>query len=128
MIFYAEEFAKREFTAATMKQAYIKANKWFATNVLAKDELHNIHVEYEKHSDKQYPTVTIRLYVTVDEKEVESRHCKICKESHKNFYGNSFTDCNWCKMKAYQNRLEESIKVKRNYYTKILEQGTEALF
>ena len=60
---FSEEFYKRQFTADNMKSAYMLAVKWYATNVLSKDELHNVHVEFEK--DKQSPTVTIHLFAVL---------------------------------------------------------------
>ena len=64
MIKMSQEFYKRHFTASTMKAAYMLAVKWYATNVLSKAELINVHAEFEK--DKQSPTVIIHLYAALD--------------------------------------------------------------
>ena len=64
----------------------MKAVKWVATNVLSKDELHNVLVEYDK--DKQSPTVTVHLYAAFPEKEVKEQHCKCCEEMHHSFFIN----------------------------------------
>ena len=38
---YSTEFFSISFSGKNMKDAYLKACKWYATNVLSKDELHN---------------------------------------------------------------------------------------
>ena len=51
MIKYSEEFAKKDFTSETMKEAYMKAVKWYATNILSNDILKDVQVSYEKVDD-----------------------------------------------------------------------------
>lgn len=118
MIKYSEEFAKKKFSADTMKEAYMKAVKWYATNVLAKDELHNVLVDFEK--DKQYPTVTVHLSACLDEDELRQRHCQICRETHSSFFRTEETNCNWCKVNAYKKRTDEMIAGKVSYYKQLL--------
>lgn len=121
---FSEEFYKRQFTAANMKSAYMLAVKWYATNVLSKDELHNVHVEFEK--DKQSPTVTIHLFVVLDkEADVMEQHCKCCKEMHRSFFINEDTACNRCSTLGFQNRLEQKIQIKRDYYKELLRKRVE---
>lgn len=116
MLKYSEEFMKKDFVGVSMKDAYLKACKWYASNVLAKDELHDVTVEYVKDYERQSPTVTIHLFVTMEEQEVRSAHCEICKEMHSHFYCNDETNCNWCNVKGYQNRCDQRIKVKKEWY------------
>lgn len=120
MIKYAEELLSKQFTGDDMKDAYMKAVKWYASNVLAKDELHNVCVEYVK--DRQSPTVTIHLYVTIEEKEIRQTHCNICKEFHNSFFINEAENCNNCNVSGYQRRLSQKIKVKRDFYKDLLRQ------
>ena len=47
-ILYSQRVAKKVFTGATVKDAYMKAVKWYASNIIAKDDLHEIQVEYKK--------------------------------------------------------------------------------
>lgn len=96
----------------------MKAVKWYASNVLAKNELHNVCVEYEK--DKQSPIVTIHLYVTMEEAEVRQSHCEICREFHKSFFINEAENCNSCSVSGYQKRLDQRIKVKQEFYRELL--------
>lgn len=110
---YSEVVYQQDFTGKTMKDAYLKACKWYASNILSKDELHDVQVEYIK--DKQYPSVTMRLFCSVEEQEVKSHHCAICKEVHKNYYMNENINCGWCKVSAFHNRIADVMNIKKSY-------------
>ena len=116
MIKYSEEIAKKDFTSDTMKEAYMKAVKWYATNILSNDILKDVQVSYEKISDGNRPVVRMRLFAVLDESTLRRNHCEICKETHKLFYINEETNCNWCKLKAYQERMKDTIKQKKTAY------------
>lgn len=120
MIKYSKEFFKKKFTAGTMKDAYMAAVKWYATNVISKDELHSVHVEFEKNDKEQLPTVTIHLHAVLSEDELRERYCKLCRESHSLFYMNSNYNCNRCEAKAYQTRTDDMIRVKLEYYHELI--------
>lgn len=120
-LLYTEEFSTIKFTGKTMKDAYLRAVKWYSTNVLAKDELHNVQVEYEKVQDEQSPTIILHLYTSLSEEEVRAAHCEICKETHKSFIMSEETNCEWCKLKGYQNRCDRHIEIKKSYYRELLE-------
>lgn len=123
-IHFSEEFYKRSFTADDMKSAYLKAVKWYASNVLSKAELQRVHVEFIK--DEQSPTITIHLFAVLDdEQEVFSQHCKCCEEMHHSFFINENNNCNICAAKGYQNRMEQKIKIKRDYYKEMLRKRLE---
>lgn len=115
---YSREFAKKSFTSEDMKTSYLRAAKWYATNVLSKDELHNVLVEFEK--DKQSPTVTIHLFATLNEKEMREQHCKCCEEMHRSFFINENNNCNICAARGYQNRIDERMSVKIDYYRRFI--------
>lgn len=115
MIEYAERFAKKQFTAETMKDAYMKAIKWYATNVISKDELHNVQVKIVKDTKGQYPTVTLHLYVALEEKEISERHCKVCKQMHSAFFINESYNCNQCSYNGYKERLKQALRLSKEY-------------
>lgn len=115
---YTEKFYSLSFSGETMKDAYMRACKWYATNVLSKDELHNVQVEYVK--DKQFPTVTIHLYAVLTEEELQAEHCKICKEFSSSFFIHETVDCNRCTMLGYANRQKAKMAVKVAYYKECL--------
>lgn len=120
-ITYSKEFFKKKFTADTMKNAYMNAVKWYATNVLSKDELHNVQVEFEKSQDEQqFPTVTIHLFAVLDEETLRERHCKICRETNSLFYMHTNDNCNKCEANAYQRRTDEMLRVKIEYYKELI--------
>lgn len=121
MIKFSQEFYKRKFTADTMKQAYMSAVKWYATNVLSKDELNDVHAEFIKDTNSQFPTVTIHLYAVLDnEEEVFAQHCKCCEEMHHSFFINENNNCNICAAKGYQNRIQQKMLIKKDWYKELL--------
>lgn len=126
-IHFSEEFYKRDFVANTMKAAYMKAVKWYATNVLSKAELQRVHVEFIKgSSNEQSSTITIHLFAVLDdEQEVFRQHCECCEEMHQSFFINENNNCNICAAKGYQNRIEQGIRIKRDYYKELLEKYME---
>ena len=118
---YSKEFFRKKFTADKMKDAYLRACKWYATNVLSKDELHNVQVEFEKgYDEQQSPTVTIHLFAVLNENELREQHCKVCQEFHHLFYINQQYNCDKCEVNAYQKRADEKILIKINYYKTLL--------
>ena len=119
MIKYSEEFYKRTFTAKNMKEAYMKAVKWYSTNVLSKAEFKNVHVQYIK--DDKSPTITIHLFAVQDgEEEIMKEHCKCCEEMHHSFFINEDTHCSRCSAAGFQNRLGKRINIKKDYYKEML--------
>ncbi len=118
VVLYEQEFFKKEFTGPTMKSAYMKAVKWIATNVISKEEFRDVCVSFEK--SKKSPSITVHLYVVLNETETEENHCRICRESHSSFFMNDVVSCSSCKTKAYQRRLNDSLKGKKSYYKELL--------
>ena len=120
MIKYSQEFFKKSFTADSMKSAYLSAVKWYSTNVLSKAEFVNVHVQFIKENDKS-PTITIHLFAVQDgEKDVMTHHCECCKEMHHSFFINEDTNCNRCSALGFQNRLEQKINIKKEWYKELL--------
>ena len=110
-----------------MKEAYLKAVKWFSTNVLSKAEFTNVQAQYVKDNEGESPTITIHLFAVLDgEKDILAKHCEICKEVQRSFFRNEDTGCNRCNALAFQSRLDEKINIKKSYYreklTKYLEE------
>lgn len=104
-----------------MKSAYLSAVKWYSTNVLSKAEFINVQVQFIKENKNEFPTITVHLFAVQDgEQDVMSQHCKCCKEMHSNFFINEMTDCNRCSALGFQNRLEQKINVKKDYYRELL--------
>lgn len=117
-ILYSQPFGRKVFKGASIKDAYMKACKWYASNVIAKDKLHNVQVEYIK--DAKANTVTIVLYAVLSETDVKEQHCQCCKEMHRSFFINEDTHCDRCSAAGYQRRLEQKLSVKLSYYKELL--------
>lgn len=114
-ICYSKQFAQKVFRGITTKEAYMKAVKWYASNIIAKDELHEVQVEFEKGTNQ----VTVKLFAVLKEQDVRDRHCEICKEMHKSFFINEANNCSVCNASAYQRRLDQQISVKHGYYKEL---------
>lgn len=121
MIKYSKEFYKKSFTENTMKEAYLKAMKWYSTNVISKAEFANVHVQIVKEKESEFPTITLHLFAVQDgEQDVMASHCEKCREMHNSFFINKETDCNKCNALGFQRRLEQKINVKKEYYKEML--------
>lgn len=119
---YAEKIFRKRFSAERSKDAFLKAAEWLAKNVISKkDEIGDFTFGIEKVKDSEQPTFELTLYVSLDEKEVMERHCKICEEVHKLFYVNEENNCNSCSVKAYRKRMEEAIKIKGSYIKSVVQ-------
>lgn len=120
---YEQQYAKRTFSALTHKEAYMKAIKWIAKNIISNDELKDTEVKFVKDymEGSKLPTITIILSVGIDEKEIKNQHCKCCKEFHKLFFINENCNCDWCNTKGFQDRCQFMLKGKKEYYKELLE-------
>ena len=114
-ICYSKQFAQKVFRGITTKDAYMKAVKWYASNVIAKDELHEIQVEFVKGINQ----VTVKLFAVLPEQAIRDKHCEVCKEIHKSFFINEANNCNVCNASAYQRRLDQQMSVKCGYYKEL---------
>ena len=114
-IYYSKQFGQKTFNGKTTKDAYLKAVKWYASNIIAKDELHEVQAEFVKGTNQ----VTIKLYAALPEQVVRDNHCAICREVHKSFFINEANNCNVCNASAYQRRLSEKITTKAGYYKEL---------
>lgn len=114
-ICYSKQFAQKIFKGASTKEAYMKSVKWYASNIIARDELHEVQVEFVKGINQ----VTLKLYAVMQEQVVREQHCTICKEMHKSFFINEANDCNACKVSGYCRRLDQKMSVKNQYYKEL---------
>ena len=120
---YSDTVYQLSFTGKTMKDAYLKACKWYASNVLSKDELQDVQVEYIKCTNKQLPTITARLFTSVEEADIKATHCAICKETHKAFFINENCNCAWCNTDAFDRRIREQLNIKRSFVKSKIERS-----
>lgn len=115
-MFYTQQFGKKTFYGTSTKDAYMIACKWYATNIIAKDKMHDVQVTYIKGDN----AVTMILYTSLPEKEVMEQHCECCREMHRSFFINESTQCDKCSAIGFQRRLEHKMTVKIEYYKEML--------
>lgn len=114
-ICYSKQFGQKTFSGESVKDAYMKAAKWYASNIIAKDKLHEVQVEFVKGTNQ----VTIKLFAVLPEQVIRDRHCAICREVHHSFFINEANNCNVCDAGAYQRRMAETMSIKYNYYKEL---------
>lgn len=116
---HATKFYKRKFNGKSHKEAYLKACKWVAINILADDEISK-DVVWKITKLKDLPSVELELFGTVHDAEHVKQFCTVCKEFHTSFYINQQQNCNGCNMMAYRSQAEEKGRLKKNYKRKLL--------
>lgn len=119
-LFYSKQIASVEFRADTIKEAYMKAVKWYASSIIAKDKLHNIQVEFVKREEDDSKAVILKLFAVLSENESMESQCKCCKEMNALFFIGKQTDCSKCQIASYEKRLNDMISIKSKYYADLL--------
>lgn len=107
-----ELIKKKEFKSVKMKDAYLEACKWVSTNIIAKNNCRNITYRmYKKKQSLLENVIEVEIYAYVEEEEVLSHHCEICKELARGLYmkENRFR-CEVCKIEPFMRRLKERIE------------------
>lgn len=111
---YSKRIMRKEFSSTDSKKAYLDACKWYANHVVNNYEVSekcSCSILRAYNSDTGIYTFTLELNVNVDEKEVKKKHCNICKETHSTLFKCDETNCNWCKLNAFDRRLDDTINV-----------------
>lgn len=105
---YSEFLYERKFMNKVSKQAYLDACKWLAVNVFSKPDLSKyITVQIVKEKKNIF---NVKLFMTIDEREVKTNYCLRCQQLHSLFYSIEKIDCNTCKLHAYRNELHNQVK------------------
>lgn len=120
-LLYSQQVARKVFAGDTVKDAYLKACKWYASNIIAKDDLHEVQVEYKK--DTEANSIEMILYAVLPAEEVMQQHCDTCKEIHHSFFINEENNCNVCNVGAYERRMKQKIGTKVSHYKELLKRG-----
>lgn len=110
-LIYIRQFASKTFVDSSVKAAYMKAVKWYATNVVSKPYFQDVKVEVVKGDN----SITLKLFAGLLEKEAMKEHCECCHQMHSNFYINEDTACDRCSIAGLEKRLEQKLKVKAAY-------------
>lgn len=115
---YSTIVAKRTFYGKNVKEAYLKACRWFASNIIADGKLNDIFAQYIK--DEWNDSVILVLHAFLDESQERKHRCKMCKEMHSSFYITESTECSRCMMQSYGKLLDGKLKIKKDYYSEII--------
>lgn len=110
---YTKRVYKRNFFGINTKDAYLKACKWYATNIIANNKINDICVEYVK--SKTGPSVTMFLYASISVEEIKNRHCECCREISGSFLSGN-KDCDTCKAVSFQRRIDDKLLDRARYY------------
>lgn len=121
---FSVEIMSTSFSDDTMKGAYLIAVKWVSTYIISREELKDVTFSFEK-VNKAKPTIIVRINTNLTEKDLMDRHCQICRETHKAFFINENCNCAWCNVSAYQRRMLDMLRVKREQYKEIIKRSVE---
>ena len=113
------KFYETTFTGKDYKEAYLKACKWIASNIIANDEISR-DVTWKITKENDLPSVGLKLYAVMNDNEHSNHFCKTCKEFHKLFYINQQQNCNGCNMQAYRSQADEKMRIKKAYKRSLL--------
>lgn len=111
-------FHSEIFKAKTNKEAYLKACKWVAKNVVGKEN--EMRETFWKVEQEDIGTYKLTLYCMLDYKDKERKFCEICQSYHKRFYYNEERDCSRCNLKAFKKRIDEGLTIKKAYRKELI--------
>ena len=110
------KYYSRKFKDENAKEAYLKATKWFAKNVLTDKVLKDSYSKIERLNDEDGLKVyKLDLYADIDEAESRESFCKACKEFHTKFYINQQFNCDRCNMIARTEQIKTKLLIKKEY-------------
>ena len=124
---YISEFYKRDFKAETSKDAYLKACKFVASNIISEDskvEASKVTWTVQKvdNPDKSsLPTFRLTLFYTFDDSKLMKMTCDACKEFHKSFFINENFNCNRCNKVGYEKNVKKSLSIGVEHIKKVLD-------
>ena len=123
---FIRKFYEREFKAKDSKDAYLKACKFVASNVVSKgSKVEASKVTWdiariEKEED-DLPTFRLTLYYKFDDTQFMEQTCNACKEFHKSFFINENFNCSRCNKVGYEKNIEQKLMIGAEYFRKLLD-------
>ncbi len=112
-----QKFHEELFWAKESKKAYLRACRWIAENVVGKlEEIGEttykiIKTKYKKDEETKYPAFVVELYCTINEKELRTDYCNLCKSFHRSVFISTNFDCSKCNLIGYMERVEGKVKI-----------------
>jgi hypothetical protein len=124
---YSKRIISKTFRNKKSKECYLEVCKWLANNIVSNEEISkycNYTIVKEFNNELGVYEYTLEVFAKISEKDVKNHHCTICKETHSSFYISEETNCNWCKLGAFDRRLDEEVRKKQKYIKeKMLKRG-----
>lgn len=115
------EIFSKTFKNKISKEAYMSCMKWLAIHVFSKEEISkNVSIKIEKEKSK-IPTFKIRIFVDIDQENINGRFCDKCKHLYATFYQVEKMNCLECKVNAYIKNSDSYCKGIVKMYQKIFE-------
>ena len=123
---HIQKFYERSFRAENSKDAYLKACKFVASNIISKGSKVEaskvtwdiIRVDTE---EGDLPTFMLSLYYKFDDTEFMKSTCEACKEFHKLFFINEDFNCSRCNKIGYERNLNQKLSIGSEYFKKMLD-------
>lgn len=121
-----QKFYERDFRSEKPKNAYLKACKFIASNVINKGS----KVEVEKVTwdikrididEDDLPTFRLSLYYKFDDTQFMQQTCEACKEFHKSFFINENYNCSRCNKVGYEKNIEQKLMIGTEHFRKLLD-------
>ena len=118
-------FYEREFKAKKSKDAYLKACKFVASNIISassKVEVSKVTWDVVRVSnDDDLPTFRLTLYYKFDDTQFMKQTCEACKEFHQSFFINENYNCNRCNKVGYEKNVDQKLMIGSEYLRKQLD-------
>ena len=122
---YIQKFYERRFRADNAKDAYLRACKFVASNVISdasKVEASKVTWDITRDKDeKGLPTFLLTLYYKFDDTEFMKQTCEACKQFHKSFFINEDFNCSRCNKVGYEKNVQQRLTTASEYFRKILD-------
>lgn len=115
-----EKVFSKKFENKNKKEAYLKACKWLATNIISKKELSEVVFEIKERKVVDGFCFVLILHVSLNELKLFEGHCTVCRTINSNFFQNNEA-CGTCRAKAYRYRIESKLKTRKGYTIEYLE-------
>lgn len=118
---------EQEFKGKSYKDAYKKATKWVASNIIA----NNIEVTWkivkipvELTTKVNGCRVKLSLFVELDIEDHFIKRCNVCTSFHTKFYINQQMNCDKCNAKALLDTAKDKLKIKKQYIKEKIQEGS----
>lgn len=121
---HIRKFYERKFKAENAKDAYLKACKFVAGNIINKEskvEASKVTWDVIRVEDEGLPTFMLTLYYKFDDTEFMVSTCNACKEFHKSFFINENFNCDRCNKVGYEKALNQKLLIGSEYFKEKLD-------